>query len=171
MFVLFVLLGLFSYLVPGEKYRKYIRFFSGVIMTFAFLSPVLSLFGDSGDFFEQIQYEAFAWGLDELSRDNAKIEFAQNDFYIKKYELAIAEDVRQIAAGEGYETTAVEVRLSDDYTMQEISLAVKKRQEDDIFVAPVEIGEQKEETGWGQLRSKLADYYQMEEEAIVICGG
>ncbi len=173
LFILFVLLGLFMYIVPGENYKKYIRFFSGVIMLVAFLSPLLSLFWDGGDFFEQIQYEAFVEGLEELSRDNARIEFAQNEYYRKKYELAIAEDVRQIAAGAGYETTEVEVHLADDYTMQGISLTVKKSMEGDIFVAPVEIGSDAGgiDKGLAQLREKLAGYYQMEEEAVTVCGG
>lgn len=171
LFVLFVLLELLVYLVPGESYRKYLHFFAEVIMTFAFLSPILSLFWDSENFLEQVHYESFVEGLNELSRDTAKIEFAQNDYYIKKYELAIAEDVRQIAEGEGYEAADVTVHLSEDYTMEKISLTVKKLQESDIFVAPVEVGEKSGEKDCEKLRSKLANYYQMKEEAIVICGG
>ncbi len=173
LFILFVLLGLFMYIVPGEHYKKYIRFFSGVILIVAFLSPLLSLFWDDGDFFDKIEYEAFVEGLEELSRDNARIEFAQNDYYRKKYELAIAEDVRQIAAAAGYETTEVAVHLTEDYTMKGISLTVKKSMESDIFVAPVEIGGDAGTTDHGliQLRDKLAGYYQMEKEEVTVCGG
>ena len=112
-------------------------------------------------------------GLEELSRDNARIEFAQNDYYRKKYELAIAEDVRQIAAAAGYETTEVAVHLTEDYTMKGISLTVKKSMESDIFVAPVEIGGDAGTTDHGliQLREKLAGYYQMEKEEVTVCGG
>lgn len=171
LFVLSVLLELFVYLVPGKSYRRYIHFFAQVIMTVAFLSPVLSLFWDSEKMMEQIQYEAFVGGLDELSRDTARIEYMQNDYYIKKYELAMAEDVRQIVAGEGYEASEVKVTLSADYTIKEIVLQVRKQQESDIFIAPVEnSGEEKTEE-YDELRSRLAEDYQIDEEAVVICGG
>lgn len=55
--VLFVVLTILLHLPPQENYRKYIRFFTELILTLALLTPVLSVFCDSAEFLELIEYE------------------------------------------------------------------------------------------------------------------
>lgn len=169
-FILFVLLTILVYLVPGNSFQKYIRFFTEVILTFAFLSPILSLFCDSDAFMELIQYESFTESLSEISKDTQRIEFLQNDYYIRKYEIAIAEDVKLIAETEGYSVREADVGLTEDYVIDSISLTVTEEAADDIFVGKIEIAEAVEqEDTFAKLKEKLAGYYQIEESRIVIC--
>lgn len=158
------------YLVPGNSFQKYIRFFTEVILTFAFLSPILSLFCDSDAFMEMIQYESFTESLSEISKDTQKIEFLQNDYYIRKYEIAIEEDVRLIAETEGYFVQEVSVGLTEDYVIDTISLTVTEEAADDILIGKIEIGgAAKQDETYADLKEKLAGYYQIEESRIVIC--
>ena len=58
--ILFVLLVLLSYLPPGKQYRKYIRFFCGLLLTVLLAQPVLDLMGEAGqvtELYRKAEYE------------------------------------------------------------------------------------------------------------------
>lgn len=44
-----VLITVFMQILPGEKYRKYIRFFAGVLLVIILLTPLCKLTGMKGD--------------------------------------------------------------------------------------------------------------------------
>lgn len=168
-FVLFMLLTLLLFLVSGSSFEKYIRFFSEVILAVAFLSPVLSIVFDSDTFFELVQYETIANSLSELSQDTAKIRFAQNDYYVDKYESAIAADIRQIAEADGYVVKEVSVCLSEEYVLEEVVIAVSGKNTDIVTIQKVQIKNRDEVQDSDELREKIAGYYQIGEERIRIC--
>lgn len=176
--VLFVLLALLLYLPPGKEYQKYIRFFAQLLLVLSILSPFLSIICGDEEFMDKIAYEEFMENLDELSRDTQKIEYMQNDYYREQYEFAAAQDVKQIAGQElseyGLCAQDVAVRMGEDYTIEEISVQIKKRDADDITVGEILISGDEEGKGeedeavYAVLRQKLARYYQMEESKIKI---
>ncbi len=172
---LFVLLMLLLYLVPGEGFRKYIQFFSEILLAIGFLYPVLSVLYDSDAFLEKVEYEAFAEGLSEIARDTRKIEFLQNDYYIAEYERAIAMDVERIAGQYDFDVTGVDVHLTDDYTLDEISLAVTDPSGDEAAVGKVNVsGGIKgggDEAVFAGLKKELSQYYQIDEALIEISYG
>ncbi len=168
-FVLFLLLTLLLFLVSGSTFEKYIRFFSEVILAAAFLSPVLSIVFDSDTFFDLVQYETITNSLSELSQDTAKIKFVQNDFYIGKYESAIAADIRQIAEADGYVVKEVSVRLSEEYVLEEVVVAVSGKHTDAVTIEKVQIKKTDIVQDSDKLREKISEYYQIGEEQILIC--
>lgn len=60
------------YVLPSNSYRKYIRFFTGLVLIILLLNPVLSLFGmekyTRGDFFEEFE-DGYKGEADEWMRD------------------------------------------------------------------------------------------------------
>lgn len=166
---LFVLLMLLLYLVPGEGFRKYIQFFSEIVLAIGFLYPVLSALYDSDAFLEKVEYEAFTEGLSEIARDTRKIEFLQNDYYIGEYERAIGMDVERIARQYDFDVTSVRVHLADDYTLDAISLALTEPGGDAITVGRVNVsGGAGEEAVCAGLKKELSQYYQIDEALIEI---
>lgn len=169
---LFVLMTLLIYLVPGESFKKYIRFFSEIILALGFLSPVLSFICDSDEFLQMIEYEEFAESLNEISRDTQKLEFLQNDYYIGEYEQAIGEDVSRIAEQYAFTVRDVDVHLTEEYTIDSIYLSITNREEGEIVIG--KIGAKEEADGAGKeyiyagLKKELSEYYQMEEAKIEI---
>lgn len=170
--VLFVLLTLLLYLPPGKSYQKYIRFFAEIILTLGILSPVLSVFCDSEEFLELIEYEEFMESLSEISRDTQKIEYINNDYYLEKYESAIEEDVSGIAEQYGFTVQEAKVDLSREYTVDKIQLWLTDRIEERIVVERIVPKEQEDETGtdaaYAGLRQKLSEYYQLDAAMIEI---
>lgn len=170
--VLFVLMTLLLYLVPGENFRKYIRFFTELVLTIGVLMPVLSLICDSDEFLAMIEYEEFSGSLSELSRDMQRMEYIQNDYYIEEYETAIEGDVARMAEDYGYTVQEADVHMTEDYTLDAIRLLVTGKSSDGIVIGKIilEDNAAKEgSTGLSKsLKKELAEYYQMEESQIEI---
>lgn len=163
---LFVLMTMLLYLVPGEAFKKYVRFFMEFVLTLGVLAPVLSFFYDSDEFLEKIAYEEFTSGLAELSKDTQKISFLQNPYYIEEYEQAIEVDVAQIAEQYEFTVTKVEAELSDTYELESVSLWITNQNQGE-FASDAAEDEDKEYLYAG-LKEKLLSYYQVDEEKIEI---
>lgn len=170
--VLFVLLTLLLYLPPGKSYQKYIRFFAEIILTLGILSPVLSVFCDSEEFLELIEYEEFTDGLSEISRDTQRMEYINNSYYLEKYESAIEEDVKRIAEQYGFVVQEANVTLSREYTVEKIQLWLTSQTKERIVVEKIVLKEQEEQIGtdavYAGLKQELSDYYQLDGAMIEI---
>lgn len=169
---LFVLVTLLVSMVPEGSFKKYIRFFAEVILTFSFLSPVLSIICDSDEFLELIRYEEFTESLSEISRDTQRMEFIRNDYYIDEYETAIGEDVKQIAEQYGFTVQSVNVKLNDDYTLNAIHLSISDKKEQEVLIGKITLEDgalaRNHEGVYAGLKQELANYYQLEEGLIDI---
>lgn len=179
---LFVLLGLLLYLPPGKSYQKYIRFFAEMILTISLMSPVMSIFFDSTEFLERIEYAEFMESLSEISRDMEKIEYINNDGYKKEYEEAIAADVRVVAekyieeenmaSGEESCVQDVEVTLGDDYTVEQMQLWIAKERGGEIVIGQIILQDgsqgETEDEKYAALKKELSGYYQIETDRITI---
>ena len=171
---LFVLLMLLLYLVPGDGFKKYIRFFGEIVLTIGFLSPVLNIIYDSDKFLALIDYEQYSGQMSELARDMDRIEYVQKDYYLEEYETAIAGDVSRIAEQYGFVVKEAKVDMNEEYTLDAIYLSVTESGADGIEVEKVWLdgkeGEEKETELYADLKKELADYYQLDEAAITIKG-
>lgn len=173
---LFIIMVLLLQLVPGEGMKKYIRFFSQLVLSLGFLYPLLSFFCDSDAFLEKIQYETFVENLREISDDTARLEYLQNDYYLEKYEAAVEQDVYRTAENyvEPYGLTVgeVEVALSGDYEVEALKVALKEKTEGDIEPVSIVLEEGKKignESVCKKLKAELETYYQLEGTEAAVC--
>lgn len=168
---LLILLTILLYLPPGKSYQKYIHFFAELIMTIALLSPILSIFYDSEEFLDMVEYEAFMEELSAVSRDMDQIEFLHSDYHRDTYEEAIAMDVERIAEGYAFEVQDVTVALSEEYTVQEISIEIAEDTSGEIDVERSALQEANAERGamiGARLKQELMEYYQLVESQVKI---
>lgn len=120
--IIYFILTILMHLVANDQYKKYLRFFSGIILLTALISPVTKLFGNAGQLESLISYEAFWEQLDSARQDSQKMEFLQNDHYVKKYEEAAAKDMYAQAVQQGYPVSRVSVTLTKDYEIHSVSV-------------------------------------------------
>lgn len=178
--VLFVLMTLLLYLVPGERLKKYIRFFTEMVLLAGILSPLLSFLFDYEEFLAQIEYETFTENLTQIERDMERMEFLQNDYYLEEYEIAIGEDVRQtaepIAESYGYQVGSVKVKLTEDYSIEGMTLSLSEQKRGEIVIEEIAWKEQSaadllmngENGVAAEIRRKLAEQYGIEETYITV---
>ena len=120
--IIYLILTILMHLTACDQYKKYLRFFSGIILLMALISPVLELFGSAGKLESLISYEAFWEQLDSTRQDSKKLEFMQNDHYIRKYESVIADEIMLQAKERELPVSQVQVELTEDYEISSVSV-------------------------------------------------
>lgn len=120
--IIYLILTILMHLTACDQYKKYLRFFSGIILLMALISPVLELFGSAGKLESLISYEAFWEQLDSTRQDSKKLEFMQNDHYIRKYESVIADEIMLQAKERELPVSRIQVELTEDYEINSVSV-------------------------------------------------
>jgi stage III sporulation protein AF len=160
--ILFVILSLLIAMVPGERMKHYIRFFAGIVMAAGILESILSLYAESDSMMGQIAYESFAGELSEVQRDIQRVEFAQNEIFLREYEAAVSEEISRIAETVteqyGCQLEQSAVSLKEDYTVEQIVVTLGQN-------AVWQDGMAEE------IREIIADYYELDTAVIRIEGG
>lgn len=153
-----LLLTVLTSAATKKEYRKYIRLFVEIIWVITLVNPLLLAFGKSGDLFEKISYDSFWQGLESIRMDREKLDFLDEGYYLDYYEKAIEEDVKLLAQNSGYEVIQTTVSLDSEYAVEEMELVVSGR-----------AAMQKPDSGGLlALRDKIAGYYQIGADRIVI---
>jgi stage III sporulation protein AF len=68
-FIFLLLLQIIAYLVPKDSYKKYVQFFTGVLMAVVLLRPVLSWMEQKSELSEYIQWDALMEQIEELEKN------------------------------------------------------------------------------------------------------
>lgn len=167
--VFFLLMMILIHLVPKDGYRKYIQFFMGMLLVFAFLSPVLTLLFDSEEFLDLVEFETFQEQLEELEKDTNRIEFVQQDYYEEQCKKMTQQEIEQVALAFDYEMLESEITFDEEGDIETITLVVREQAEG-ITIKEVRIGTEQEITNKNciELQEALQTYYQLDEGAVVV---
>jgi len=120
--IVYLILTVMVHLAPAEKYKKYLRFFSGLVLLLFLVMPVLRLSGDDGRLAELVSYEAFWEQLGDAGQGERKLQFLQHDHYIKKYEQAVRDDIISNANARDIPVKDVTVSLDEYYSIKSVSV-------------------------------------------------
>lgn len=97
-----ILSGLVVNLAPGSNYKKYISFFTGLIVIIILAEPISYLFRIGGGDIDEITA-----GIEEYMERSGSA--ADRDNIYDYYEMSLGEAIRQSVCSEGYEAVSVEV--------------------------------------------------------------
>ena len=162
----YILLTVVLHLLPKENYQKYVRFFSGMLLTILVISPILSLMGNEEVIREKINQAEFFQGLDNLKLDTAHLEDKQKKLYREEYERALGMDVSRMAEDKQLLPRQVKVQLSEEYQVEFIEIIVSLG-EDEIFLTDfAENG--KEDQKVNELKKELMEFYRLAEGQVSI---
>ncbi len=171
--ILFLVLTILYEMVPKAGMQKYIRFFSQIVLVFGLLYPVLGWFGESDAFLEKIEYQSFLQKIEEVQLDAEKITYMDNDYYVKKYENALALDMTQMAQEENLAVKEIEVEMTENYEIKCIRMTLTNPVKEGIVIGKVVLDEEKtketsEDGAYKKLKEKLVSYYQLSEDQLDI---
>lgn len=165
----YLLITVVLHLLPKKSYRKYVHFFSGILLTILVASPILSLIGDEEALRKKINQEEFFQGMDNIKMDTEYLEMTQKERYIREYERAVGMDVSRMAEEKQLVAEDVEVNLTDEYQVQFIDMTVKFSKEDSVFVQKAVYANDSEEYPMVyEFRQDLMDFYRLDENQIRI---
>lgn len=164
----YLLITVVLHLLPRKSYQKYVRFFSGILLTILVVSPVLELLGDEEMLRQKISQEEFFQGMDNIKLDTEHLEVTQKEHYLREYERALGMDVSRMAEEKLLVPKKVEVRLTENYEVSTIDMEVAL-QEEGALVQKASYGE--DDAQYPQvyeLRQNLMEFYRLEESQIHI---
>ena len=175
-FALFLLLGVARQLIPNGRLKKYIYFFTELVLIIGVMQPFFSFWGDNDALLDKIRSETFTENLSEASRDISRMEYLRNDYYRREYENAAALDVKGTAEGYleqfGFMVKQSSVELTENYEVRKIILTVAEKEARDTEGIFVEQGKaQGSQIVLDELKQKLVQYYGVKEDRIQISYG
>ena len=128
--VFYIMFTAVLHLVPDKKYERYIRSFMGHLLIYMLCTPVLSIFGKSGEMLRQFSenYQREKNLLEQKETENLQA------FYLNQgYESEIAEKITDSLSDTGIKIADTAVNIEGDrvsavlYTQQELTEEEKGR--------------------------------------------
>lgn len=120
--ILYFLMMIVLYFSAGESYKKFIRFFMGLVFALTILAPLLRLLGQTDALREGISYEHFRQNMEEAQLDFSHMEQTEAEVYRRHYERALEEQFREIAAERLLQIKSITVTLNNDYEPQQVRI-------------------------------------------------
>ena len=120
--ILYFLMMIVLYFAAGESYKKFIRFFMGMVLALTVLRPVLAVFGKEEALQEKITYEAFHQSMEEARFDFGQMEEAENEVYRRQYERGLEEQFLADAKEKLLDIERITVSLDSNYELEQVTI-------------------------------------------------
>ena len=148
--ILYFLMMIVLYFAAGESYKKFIRFFMGLVFALTVMAPLLRLLGQTDALREGISYEHFRQNMEEAQLDFSHMEQAQAQVYRSRYERALEEQFAQIAEERLWQIRRITVTLNENYEPQQVCIEEALKGDGDL------------------LRDYLCEVYGLEKGQVVV---
>lgn len=140
--VFYILFTALLHLVPDGKYQRYVRFFMGLLLIIMLSTPVLSIFGKSGELWQEFQRN---YKEESALREKEELKDLQ-EFYLEKgYEWESKEKITEKLKESGIPLTDASVDIEEGrievllYFQEEPDKEMERRIENELE-ASFEIG-------------------------------
>ena len=125
----FIFLAVMSNLIPGKKYEKYIRLFTGMVAILLIMKPLTSrlrLEERLAHFYEAL---VFQYQSEDLKMEISEIGEQRLQQMISQYEEAAARDVKMIAEDMGLTVLACKVEIGREEGDRQFGMVERVRME------------------------------------------
>lgn len=169
----YVLMTAVMHLLPQSSYRKYLRFFGGLVVAVLLLHPLLDVLGREEELLERIFYESFWQDMETAALDMEGMEQWQWEAYQGELEKAIATDIGGMVPEE-FTVKEIRVELSGEGGLETMEVASVELYLGALGGGEGLIGQFPREDdssrypGLQRLRDRLEEFYQLSEEQLLI---
>lgn len=169
-------------LLPHKRYRKYLRFFAGLILVLLVASPLLQAGGLEQRMLEVLDSLTSTTPSGEMEEIWEQAEAARSEGLSQEYQAVLQAQVETAAAAYGYQVASCSAEIvleegaADFGEIRRLSAVLTRGQgassgqEEEIWVEPVQIGETEaspaEEEDLSALATELAGSLGIREEQI-----
>lgn len=167
------ILELFCHLVRNEDYRRYIRFFGGLIVLLLVFSPLAGLFSVGEVFGEELRLALAVQEAQELQVSGEALVGLQNEKIAEAYEKELERQMEEIVQYYGQQPLSVKLSLEGEQPGQAASLTGVS-----ILIAPAksapgdeagaqEAGERQQES-IERIRAEISSIYGTERDDVTV---
>lgn len=182
-------LAVLNQLLPGKKYAKYLKLFSGMVLILLFVQPFTKTLRVDEKLARYYEEFVFQYEAGDLKQEILGMESRRLSQVIEQYEEAVAMDVSNMAKDSGYYVADCRVSICQDKeaeafgTVEQIFLTVSQDELPEQAVEairpvePVVIGEDEAKEAAQEdaeppeavaFRKKVASYYDLGENHVEI---
>lgn len=171
--VFFILLTTVMNLLPQNHYKKYVRFFLGLVLIVWMIHPVLGLFGLEDKMSSRYQFYQFQESWNEAKGDAEDVSGKRLDYLKKMYEEEIKRDIGAIAEKNELYVSQVKVYFTAEEETIRVSridlvAAYTRAEAQAILVPRIAAKEEGESRRVRNTKKTIQDFYNIEEEHINI---
>lgn len=120
--ILYFMMMIMLYFTAGESYKKFIRFFMGLVLALTILRPVLTLFGKDEALKDSITYESFRQQREEVQFDFGQLEEREHEVCRRQYERALEKQFSEYAKEKLLDIESLTVSLNNDYELVQVTI-------------------------------------------------
>lgn len=146
-----ILSGIVVNLAPGNNYKKYIHFFTGLLLLIIIAKPVRFLFNvgsfDIDRLMADIDY-SMLYETEDLEDDRENY-----------FDLSIGESVKQLMVDEGFYPLSVEIITTDDYKIIKCVVNYDAKRKENVHFSYDELD---------ALKKRISDVYNINVDNIYI---
>lgn len=146
-----ILSGIVVNLAPGNNYKKYIQFFTGLLLLIVIAKPISFLFNVG------------SYDIDRLMSDiDYSMLYETKDFADERenyFGLSIGESVKQLLIDNGFYPLSVEIITTEDYEIVKCVVNYDAKRKENAYFSYDEIG---------ALKKRISDVYNINVDNIYI---
>lgn len=164
------LLELFCHLVRGGEYRRYIRFFGGLVILLMILSPVGNLFSMGASFEEALRLAFAREEVYELQASREALAGLQSRKIGEAYREELERQFAGIVKAHGQQSISVQVTLQEGETppagIEEVSILLMPRNQNLNVFEEDEENRRLQQKAADAIRDEIAALYGVEKTAV-----
>lgn len=164
--------------LPDNHFKKYIKFFTGMVLIILLISPISRLLNIESNLDFSFIQKSYEIELEEMQEEIGNLEYIQSNQLFSGYSATILQQIEDIVTNEGLYLIDGEVKLVEDKesnsygTIEKIDLLVSKKEEDEksIKIDKIKItGKDNPDTiETLNIKNRIMEYYQVPIEIITI---
>lgn len=164
--------------LPDNHFKKYIKFFTGMLLIILLISPISQLLTIESNLDFSFIQKSYEIELEEIQNEIGNLEYIQSNQLFSGYSSTILDQIEDIVTKEGLYLIDGEVKLVEDKesnsygTIEKIDLYVSRNDgnENSIRIDKIEItGEENPDTiETLNIKNAIIEFYQIPIESITI---
>jgi Stage III sporulation protein AF (Spore_III_AF). len=146
-----ILVTMITYLMPNAKYKKYLKFFTGVLLVVLVIQPFVNLTNRKDILNRAFLVEGLKEEINSIKRETQVIQNVQNDAIKQGYEEEIERQIGEIASKQNLYIQSVEVKWLVDakgafvgIDALNVIVSTKEDAQNGIIIQDILIGKEEE---------------------------
>lgn len=173
--VYLILITVVLNVLPDNSYKKYVKFFSGMLLVLILISPLAGLFGVGEKINISFESNNYRQELKEIQSKAKYMEGKQSQKVAEGNENSIKAQVENIIRKNGFYPVSVEINTDQDINSKSygeiqsiLASASDKTEEERSLVEEIRIGNNARDADTEAIIKQIADFYHISEGHINI---
>lgn len=148
-----ILVAMLTHILPNSNYKKYVKFFTGLLLVIIVISPVIKLLQAEDTLDQSYLIESIKEEYSSIKNSNEDVEYVQQEAILRAYQKEVESQISEIVISQGLYPTKVSVTLgiNSEYGIESIEkvsivASLEEVQESGIYIEDVQIGQEESDT-------------------------